>query len=96
MVLHNNIMVDLVNGKADIDFSKVGDSYQINFSVQPKLPNGVYTYEMDVVLTTSRGYNIMLWGDCGGSGYNKVAQNDAQGGYFHRGTGKRTRIKAHF
>ena len=25
---------------------------------------------MDVVLTTSRGYDVMLWGDCGGSGYN--------------------------
>ena len=52
----------------------------------------------------------MLWGDCGGSGYdastkykywswsfeNKIAQNDAQGWYFHRGTGKRTRIKGSF
>ena len=52
----------------------------------------------------------MLWGDCGGSGYtastkykywswsyeNKVQQNDAQGGYFHRGTGKRVRVKGSF
>ena len=65
---------------------------------------------MAIVLTGERGYNIMLWGDCGGSGYNasskckywswsltnKIAQNDAQGGYFHRGTGKRTRIKGSF
>ena len=43
----------------------------------------------------------MLWGDCGGSGYNastkykywswsyenKIAHNDVQGGLFHRGTG---------
>ena len=93
-----------------LDFSKVGDSYQINFNVTPKLPNGIYTYEMDIVLTTSREYNIMLWGDCGGSGYNastkykywswtltnKIAQNDAQGGYFHRGTGKRVRVKGSF
>ena len=56
-VLHNEGMVDLVNGKPDIDFSKVGDSYQINFSVQPKLPNGIYTYEMDIVLTT-HGHTI--------------------------------------
>ena len=97
-------------GSLDVDFSKVGDSYRINFSVRPKLPTGIYTYEMDIVLTTSRGLNIMLWGDCGGSGYNattkykywgwsltnKVAQNDVQGGYFHRGTGKRTRIKESF
>ena len=41
------------NGRATktLDFSKVSSSYQINFSVQPKLPNGVYTYEMDIVLT---------------------------------------------
>ena len=112
-ILHKDDMVDTpANGRSNktLDFSKVGDSYQINFDVTPKLPNGVYTYEMDVVLTTSRGYNIMLWGDCGGSGYNastkykywswsltnKIAQNDAQGGYFHRGTGKRTRIKGSF
>ena len=109
-VLHNDGMVDLLNGKPDVDFSKVGNSYQINFSVQPKLPNGIYTYEMDIVLTTSRAYNIALWGDCGGSGYNastkyrfwswdfsnKTQQNDVQGGYFHRGVGKRTRIKGSF
>ena len=110
VVLHNDDMVDLLNGKPDVDFSKVGNSYQINFSVQPKLPNGIYTYEMDIVLTTSRAYNIALWGDCGGSGYNastkyrfwswdfsnKTQQDDVQGGYFHRGVGKRTRIKGSF
>ena len=111
-ILYKDDMVDTPeNGHATqtLDFSKVGDSYQINIDVTPKLPSGVYTYEMDVVLTTSRGYN-MLWGDCGGSGYNastkykywswslmdKIRQNDAQGGYFHRGTGKRTRIKGSF
>ena len=97
-------------GNKTLDFSKVGDSYQINFNVTPKLPNSIYTYEMDIVLTTSRGYNIMLWGDCAGSGYNastkykywswttenKKQQNDVQGGFFHRGTGKRTRIKGSF
>ena len=65
------------------------NSYEISFSVRPKLLVGIYTYEMDVVLTGERGYNIMLWGNCGGSGYtastkykywswnyqNKVAQN---------------------
>ena len=112
-ILHKDDMVDTPeNGRSTktLDFSKVGDSYQINFSVQPKLPNGIYTYEMDVVLSSSRGYNITLWGDCGGSGYNastkykywswsltnKIEQDNVQGGYFHRGTGKRTRIKGSF
>ena len=112
-ILHTDSMVDTpANSRSTktLDFSKVGDSYQINFDVIPKLPNGIYTYEMDIVLTASRGFNIMLWGDCGGSGYNastkykywswsltnKIAQNDAQGGYFHRGAGKRTRIKGSF
>ena len=57
-------------GNTILDFSKIGDSYQINFEVTPKLPDGIYTYKIDIVLTTSRGYNIMLWGYCGGSGYN--------------------------
>ena len=112
-ILRQDNMVDSPeNGRATktLDFSKVGSSYQINFSVQPKLPNGVYTYEMDVVLTTSRGYDVMLWGDCGGSGYNasskykywswsyenKIAHDDVQGGLFHRGTGKRVRIQGSF
>ena len=112
-ILRQDNMVDSpANGRATktLDFSKVGSSYQINFSVQPKLPNGVYTYEMDVVLTTSRGYDVILWGDCGGSGYNasskykywswsyenKIAHNDVQGGLFHRGTGKRVRIQGSF
>ena len=93
-----------------VNFRKGDSSYEISFSVTPKLPVDIYTYEMDVVLTTSRGYNITLWGDCGGSGYtastkykywswsyeNKVQQNDAQGGYFHRGARKRVRIKGSF
>ena len=112
-ILRQDNMVDSpANGRATktLDFSKVGSSYQINFSVQPKLPNGVYTYEMDVVLTTSRGYDVMLWGDCDGSGYNasskykywswsyenKIAHDDVQGGLFHRGTGKRVRIQGSF
>ena len=72
-ILRKDGMVDSPeNGRATktLDFSKVGSSYQINFSVNPKLSNGVYTDEMDIVLTGSRGYDIMLWGDCGGSGYN--------------------------
>ena len=113
IILRQDKIVDSPeNGRATktLDFSKVGSSYQINFSVQPKPPNGVYTYEMDVVLTTSRGYDVMLWGDCGGSGYNasskykywswsyenKIAHNDVQGGLFHRGTGKRVRIQGSF
>ena len=112
-VTHIDDMVDTpFNGRSNniLDFFKVGDSYQINFNVTPKLPSGIYAYGMDIVLTTSRGYNIMLWGDCGRSGYNastkykywswslvnKIAQNDAQNGYFHRATGKKVHIKGSF
>ena len=76
-ILHKDDMVDTpanMCSNKTLDFSKVGSSYQINFGVSPKLSNGIYTYEMDVVLTTSRGYNITLWGDCGGSGYNASAK----------------------
>ena len=112
-VTHIDNMVDTpFNGRSYtiVDFSKVGTSYQINFSVSPKLQKGIYTYEMYIVLTSSVGYNIQLWGDCGGSGYNasakykyfswsltnKVAQDNIQGGYFHRATGKKVLIKGSF
>ena len=106
-------MVDTrLNGRSNtiVDFSKVGSSYQIGFSVTPKLPKGIYAYEMNIVLTSSVGYNIALWGDCGGSSYNastkykywswslrnKVKQDNAQGGYFHRATGKKVFINRSF
>ena len=97
---------DSIDG--NVNFRKVNSSYEISFSFKNTLPKGVYSYEMDVVLTTSRGYNITLWGDCGGSGYtasciykywsytNKVRKDNVTGGFFHRGTGKRVRIKGSF
>ena len=112
-ITHIDGMVDTpLNGRSNtiVDFSKVGCSYQIAFSVTPKLPKGIYAYEMNIVLTTSRTYNIALWGDCGGSGYNastkyrfwswdlenKSKQDNVQGGYFHRATGKKVHIKGSF
>ena len=113
-ILRKDGMVDSPeNGRATktLDFSKVGSSYQINFSVNPKLSNGVYTDEMDIVLTGSRGYDIMLWGTAAGLGtmcqrnisigvgvmrIRSLMHNDVQGGLFHRGTGKRVRIKGSF
>ena len=54
--------------------------------------------------------NINLWGECGGTGYtascmykywsynytNKVRKDNVTGDFFHRGTGKRVRIKGSF
>ena len=112
-ITHIDDMVDTpFNGRSNsiVDFSQVGNSYQSNFSVSPKLQKGIYAYEMYIVLTTSVGYNIGLCGDCGGFGYNastkykyfswsltnKVPQNNVQGGYFHRATGKNVFIKGSF
>ena len=112
-ITHIDDMVDTpLNGRSNtiVDFSKVGSSYQTAFSVTPKLPKGIYAYEMSIVLTTSRAYNIALWGDCSGSGYNastkyrfwswdlenKSKQDNVQGGYFHRATGKKVHIKGSF
>ena len=112
-VTHIDDMVDTpFNGRSNyiVAFSKVGTSYQITFSVTPKLPKGIYAYEMNIELSSSVGYNISLWGDCGGSGYNastkykywswgltnKIKQDNIQGGYFHRVTGKKVFIKGTF
>ena len=66
-IIHADDTAEKLNGttKPNVDFSN-RDSYQIEFSVHPKLPVGIYTYEMDVVLTGGRGYNIILWDDWGG------------------------------
>ena len=55
--------VELLNSKPDVNLRKSvsSNSYEISFSVHPKLPVGIYTYEMNVVLTGERGYDIMLW-----------------------------------
>ena len=61
-VTHIDEMVDTpfnVRSSELLGFHKVGDSYQINFSVTPKLLDGIYAYEMDIVLASSRGYDIM-------------------------------------
>ena len=110
----NNITVirkdDSLDDTSGVNFRKVNSSYEISFSFENTLPKGVYSYEMDVVLTTSRSYNITLWGDCGGSGYtascmykywsytytNKVRKGNITGGFFHRGAGKRVRTKGSF
>ena len=112
-VTHIDDMVDTpFNGRRNqiLDFSKVGTSYQINFGVSPKLQKGIYAYEMNIELASSVGYNISLWGDCGGSGYdastkykywswgltNKIKQDNIQGGYFHRATGKKVFVRGTF
>ena len=110
----NNITIihkdDSIDDTSGINFRKVNSSYEISFSLKNFLPKRVYSSEMDVVLTTSRGYNMTLWGDCGGSGFtascmykywsynytNKVRKDNGTGGFFHRGTGKRVRIKGSF
>ena len=77
IVTHIDDMVDTpFNGHSNniLDFSKVGSSYQINFSVTPKLPKGIYAYEMNIALTSSVRYNIALWGDCDGSGLQCVEE----------------------
>ena len=56
--------VDLLNGKPEVNFRKSvsSNSHEIYFqfvlSFQRVL---IYTYEMDVVLTGSRGYNILIY-----------------------------------
>ena len=112
-VTHIDDMVDTpFNGRSNyiVDVSKVGTSYQITFSITPKLQKGIYAYEMNIELASSVGYNISLWGDSGGSGYNastkykywswsltdKKQQNDVHGGFFHRATGKKVFIKGTF
>ena len=68
---HIDDMVDTpFNGRSNYLLLAFFTFSQITFSVTPKLPKGIYAYEMNIELSSSVGYNISLWGDCGGSGYN--------------------------
>ena len=53
-------------------YRKVGNDVQLVINLKRDLPNGFYAYDMDITRTsnTSKGVDVLLYGECGGSGYN--------------------------
>ena len=53
-------------------YRKVGNDVQLVINLKNDLPNGFYAYDMDITRTgnITRGVDILLYGECGGSGFN--------------------------
>ena len=53
-------------------YRKVGNNVQLVINLKHDLPNGFYAYDMDITRTgnTSKGVDVLLYGECGGSGYD--------------------------
>ena len=53
-------------------YRKVGNNVQLVINLKRDLPNGFYAYDMDITRTsnTSKGVDVLLYGECGGAGYN--------------------------
>ena len=55
-----------VNG--DPTFTSDSSSVELTISFTNDLPNGIYKYEFDLILTSSETIKVFLYGECGGTG----------------------------
>ena len=94
---------------------KVGNDTQLTIRFKKDLEHGIYSYEFEVSFDHTSGFDIYMYGECGGSGFhaqtvyrhwasdylqgkdfNPVKQSNVQGGYFHRGSGKKVQFVGSF
>ena len=95
---------------------KVGNDTQITIHFKKDLDHGVYSYEFEVSSDYTSGFDVYMYGECGGSGFhaqtmyrywsstecntgkdfNLRTQSKTQGGYFHRGSGKKVQFCGSF
>ena len=47
----------------------VGNDIQFSVNFTQPLTHGIYTYEFDVISTLAGGFHVMMYGECGGTGY---------------------------
>ena len=87
--------------KGNPSFTSDASSVDLTISFTNDLSNGIYKYMFDLIFPTSTHIKVFLYGECGGTGYNATtwyyhwdtntqsgaAQNNVNGGYFHRGYG---------
>ena len=94
---------------------KVGNDTQLTIHFKKDLEHGIYSYEFEVSSDHTSGFDVYVYGECGGSGFyaqtvyrywasdylqgkdfNPVKQSNVQGGYFHRGSGKKVQFVGSF
>ena len=97
-----------ING--DPTLTADSDSVTLDISFTNDLPKGIYKCIFDLHFSPSRSVKVFLYGECGGIGYNATTwythqdriyvtqekQNNALGGYLHRGYGDIVHISGLF
>ena len=53
-----------------VSFTTVGNDYVLELNFNNDLPNGIYSYEFNIILSSARAFGVYMYGDCGGSGYD--------------------------
>ena len=82
-------------------------SFELNVLFNGELPDGIYKYIFDLFFDNSTTVKVFLYGQCGLTGYNATTwykhssgggetQNNALGGYFHRGHGRHMHFTGKF
>ena len=93
-------------------FKSYASGVELTASFSTDLPTGIYKYEFGLILRRSKTLKVFLYGECGGTGYHvstnckhygsssttftKHTQNNASGGYLHKGSGKHIHIAGFF
>ena len=54
----------------NVTLSKVGNDIKLEVDLKKDLPHGVYSYDFDIVSDFASGFNIYMYGDCGGAGFD--------------------------
>ena len=86
------------------------DRVALEISFVNELPNGIYKYVFDLHFSTTKSIKIFLDGECGGVGYKSntiyehwnvtlqgnETETNSNGGYFHRGYGRRLTFTGEF
>ena len=54
----------------NVTFSKVNNDIKIEMTLNRVLPNGVYTYDFDIICNFTSGFNIYMYGEHGGNNFN--------------------------
>ena len=100
----------------NIVLRKVGNDTQLTIHFKRDLEHGIYSCEFDISSDHTSGFDIYMYGECGGTGFhaqtmyrywsssefnsgkdfNSRTQNNVQGGYFQRGSGKKVQFVGSF
>ena len=54
----------------NVTLGKINTDIKIEMTLNKILPNGVYSYDFDIISNFTSGFNIYMYGEHGGSDFN--------------------------